>query len=126
MVSQETLWDVPLRRVLVCGSRTWTDGARIGRRLAQLPPGVVIVTGGSVGADHLAAREAHALGLKVELHPADWIKHGSRAGFIRNVAMLDSGVQLVLAFWDGQSPGTKHTIREAGRRSIPVEVEIGV
>ncbi len=34
--------------------------------------------------------------------------------------MLESKPDLVLAFWDGQSRGTKHTITEARRRNIPV------
>jgi len=36
--------------------------------------------------------------------------------------MLDWEPELVLAFWDGRSTGTEHTITEANRRGIPVEV----
>lgn len=113
-------------RVLVCGSRRWTDGRRIAAHLATLPMGTTVVVGGAVGADHLAAREAHGLGLKVEVHAADWARHGRRAGVLRNLEMLDSGVDLVLAFWDGVSKGTQHTISEARNRGIPVRVHVGV
>ncbi len=47
---------------------------------------------------------------------------GRRAGLDRNVRMLDSKPDLALAFWDGQSRGTGHTITEARRRNIPVTV----
>jgi hypothetical protein len=36
--------------------------------------------------------------------------------------MLDQNPGLVIAFWDGKSRGTAHTIGEARRRGIPVEV----
>jgi hypothetical protein len=108
-------------RILVCGSRSWTDAAAIRRRLRAFP-GAVVVSGAARGADSLAAQEAYRMGLAVELHPADWQRDGRRAGFLRNLAMLDSGVDLVLAFWDGSSRGTAHTMAEARRRGIPVEV----
>src|SRR5262245_59245118 len=109
-------------RVLVCGSRSWTDAEAIRRRLCRLPAGAVIVSGAARGADSLAAHEASALGLSVELHPADWQRYGRSAGYRRNIAMLETGVDLVLAFWDGQSHGTTHTALEAQKRGIPVEL----
>ncbi len=74
------------------------------------------------GADPIAHNVAVGLGWNVEPYPADWERHGRRAGHLRNLAMLDYPPDLVLAFWDGQSPGTRHTITEARRRGIPVEV----
>lgn len=111
-------------RVLVCGSRRWHDRDRIGRRMFDLPPSdeTVVVHGAARGADRIAEQEAQKCGLFVEAHPADWERHGKRAGIIRNLEMLDSGVDLVIAFWDGRSSGTKHTMDEAHRRGIPVEV----
>lgn len=41
---------------------------------------------------------------------------------IRNIEMLDQKPDLVLAFWDGASTGTGHTVAEAGKRGIPVEI----
>ena len=48
--------------------------------------------------------------------------YGPRAVVIRNEQMLDTGVDLVIAFWDGQSRGTQHMIESAKRRGIPVEI----
>jgi len=108
--------------VLVCGSRTWGDAAAIYHRLARLPHEATIVHGAAPGADTIAGNAAHDLGLKVEAYPADWGKYGKRAGFIRNVHMLDSGIDLVIAFRRDRSPGTSHTVGVATRRGIPVEV----
>ncbi|MBI1964507.1 MAG: DUF2493 domain-containing protein [Candidatus Rokubacteria bacterium] len=72
-------------RVLVCGSRGWTDYDAILRRLAQIEEGrPTIVHGAAGGADTMADRAAKTLKLTVERYPADWAAYGKRAGFIRN------------------------------------------
>ena len=38
------------------------------------------------------------------------------------VVVLDQNPVLVLAWWDGRSRGTAHTIGEAKKRGIPVEI----
>jgi hypothetical protein len=38
--------------------------------------------------------------------------------------MLDTDPDVVIAFWDGTSRGTRHTIDSAIRRGIPVEAYI--
>lgn len=117
-------------RVLVCGSRDWGDLNTIGERLSLLPPDTTIIHGAAsrgvdgreVSADALADVVARELNMDVEPHPADWKTHGRAAGPIRNLEMLDSGIDLVLAFQRDMSKGTQHTIREAQRRGVAVEV----
>jgi len=109
-------------RVLVCGSRGWTDETRIFQRLSLLPFGTEIISGAASGADSLAAMVAQTLGFTVREFPADWNRYGRSAGFMRNFEMLNQRPDLVIAFWDGQSRGTAHTIRGARARAIPVEV----
>lgn len=117
-------------RVLVCGSRSWGDVPMIRSRLMDLPEGTVIVHGAArMGADRIADVQARALGFAVEAYPAKWYKYKPRdpakknpAGIVRNLEMLDSGIDLVVAFHDGTSPGTAHTVGAARERGIPVEV----
>ncbi len=109
-------------RVLVCGSRTWRYGGKVYERLRQLPRGTHVIHGGARGADFLAATCADSLGMKVECFPADWKNEGRSAGVQRNLLMLQQQPDLVIAFWDGKSTGTAHTIREAEKRGIPVEI----
>lgn len=102
-------------RVLVCGSRDWRDRRIIRetlRALADCYPDlrIVVVHGAARGADRMAGEEARACGYKVEEHPADWKRHGRRAGAIRNAHMLSLGCSRVIAFWDGKSRGTEHMI----------------
>lgn len=109
-------------RVLVTGSRAWVDVFAIRSRLAALPPGSTVVVGDARGADRIAARVARSLGLDVVVYPADWSKHGRRAGILRNLAMLDEPLDRVLAFYIADSPGTAHAIAEARRRGLPLAV----
>lgn len=73
----------------------------------------------------LADEIARGYALTVRLFPADWEQHGRSAGILRNNDMLDTNPDLVIAFWDGKSRGTWHTINEARRRGIPVDVVSG-
>ena len=108
--------------VLACGSRSWVDAQTIRAQLAELPRGTTIVTGGARGADQIAASVGRSLGFEVKVMRADWRRHGTRAGMLRNLAMLDERPDLVLAFHDGRSTGTQHTIDEARRRGFAVRV----
>lgn len=109
-------------KVLVCGSRTWDNGIRMRQRFDRLPPDAEIIHGNAKGADKWADYTARATGRPYRRFPADWNTHGKRAGILRNIQMLDERPDLVLAFWDGKSRGTAHTIGEARKRGIPVEI----
>jgi hypothetical protein len=91
-------------------------------RLLRLPPSAEIIHGGAPGADRIAGWLAEDFGFTVREFKANWDRGGKRAGILRNIKMLDASPDLVIAFWDGKSRGTKHTIDEAKRRGIPVEV----
>lgn len=68
-----------------------------------------IVSGGARGADSYAEKYAHENGLNLIVHQADWNKYGRAAGFKRNQLIWDDS-DVIIAFWDGESKGTKHTI----------------
>lgn len=81
-----------------------------------------IVSGGARGADRLAKRYAdeHEEVYYVE-HPADWKTHGKKAGMLRNLDIVKDG-HMVLAFWNGKSKGTKHTLGLAQTLGKPIKV----
>jgi hypothetical protein len=112
-----------LSRVIVCGSRGWTDRERIADRLFDLKPTTIVVHGSARGADRIAHQEAEKLGLSVEAHPADWQRHGKRAGHIRNEEMAALGADLCIAFWDGSPRGTMDMTEAAARHRIAVEIQ---
>lgn len=109
-------------RILVTGSRDWTDRVRISRSLlveinAACPmlhdeegrptrrdtSDVVIVHGAARGADRLT--EEWAVGcnpaIKTEQYPvtsADWEEHPRIAGYMRNQKMVELGADVCVAF----------------------------
>jgi hypothetical protein len=109
-------------RLLACGSRDWTDRGRIAAVLAGYAAHrpIEVIHGDAPGADALAADVARSYGYAVRAFPPDEARHGDRARPMRNLAMLDARPDVVLAFHDGDSPGTQHTIDEARRRAVPV------
>lgn len=114
---------MPEVRILITGSRTWTD-RRVIRTVfgyAEIEFGgpIVIVSGACpTGADRLCEEAAEAFGWRVERHPADWKAHGKAAGFIRNQAMVDLGADLCLAFIHNGSRGATHTADAAEAAGI--------
>jgi hypothetical protein len=109
-------------RVLVCGSRSWKDGRRIKARLKKLPRGSIIISGGAKGADLLAATVARGLGFEVKEFKPDWEAFGKSAGLKRNIQMLEEKPHLVIAFWDGVSTGTAHTLKHAKEQGVEIEI----
>jgi hypothetical protein len=109
-------------RVIVCGSRDWQDSRRIRDRLLFLPEHATIVHGDARGADSIADGWAKISGFAIEPHPADWERHGKRAGPIRNEEMAALGADICIAFWDGTSTGTADMLKRAEAHGIPTEV----
>lgn len=92
-------------RILITGSRTWSDEQAIRDALATIisqhgPENVTVVHGACpTGADALADRIATAwTGLTVEHHPANWRRYGNSAGHHRNAVMVNLGADQCLAF----------------------------
>ena len=82
---------------------------------------VCILCGMARGADILGHAYAQKHGCKVEEYPAKWDIHGKRAGFMRNEEMAKNADALV-AFWDGESHGTKDMIRRARKHGLDIRV----
>ena len=82
---------------------------------------IVIVSGGARGADKAGEKYANDWGYDLEIYPADWKKHGKAAGFRRNEQMAQTA-DAVIAFWDGESHGTKHMIDVAEEKGLDKRV----
>jgi predicted Rossmann-fold nucleotide-binding protein len=82
---------------------------------------IVIISGGARGADKAGEKYASDEDLDLEIYPADWKKYGKSAGFMRNEQMADIA-DAVIAFWNGESHGTKHMIDIAEEKGLNVKV----
>lgn len=120
-------------RILVCGGRDFKDEECVYKGLDRFRDAHlfssansdddgkydVIISGMAKGADMIAAEYATTYGLILKPFPADWKTHGRKAGYLRNVQMLQEGrPDVVVAFPGGK--GTKMMIDLAQKACVPV------
>lgn len=113
-----------VRRVLITGSRTWTNATRIAEALdAVFDPQVVLVSGAcKKGADRLCEQHWASRGGRVERWPADWDRYGKAAGTRRNQDMVNAGADLCLAFIRIGSRGASDCAYRAQCAGIPTTI----
>lgn len=112
-------------RVIVCGDRdgtiTFDEVIRLAFR--DIPNHSTIIDGGCKGIDRMANRIARELGFKTETYPIsdmDWKTYKTYAGPRRNRIMLETGVDLILAFHPdiSYSKGTKDMLDQGVRKGV--------
>lgn len=93
-------------RVAIIGSRNLT----VENLEDYLPQGVTeIVSGGAKGIDTCAKEYARANHIKLTEFLPDYAKYQKAAPLKRNLQIIDYA-DMVIAFWDGTSKGTKYVI----------------
>lgn len=113
-----------MKRIAVVGSRSYHKPALVREYLAMFKGAEVeIVSGGAPGVDTFAERYAKELGFPVKIFLPDWDRYGKGAGFIRNQQIVDHS-DVLAAFWDGSSRGTKDSIDKALKAEHIQEVRI--
>ena len=97
-------------KVAIIGSRNFNDYELVVETLLEYENIItLIVSGGAKGADMLGERWAKEKNKELLVFYPDWVKYGKSAGFIRNKDIIENS-DIVFAFWDGVSKGTKHSI----------------
>lgn len=105
-------------KVAVIGSR----GLTVSNIEKYLPEDVTeIVSGGAKGVDASAREYALSHGIKLTEFLPEYTKYRRNAPFKRNAAIVEYS-DFIIAFWDGQSKGTKFVIDECRRTEKPVKV----
>jgi len=113
-------------KLIIAGSRTFTDYQGLCQVLAPDRHRITqVITGGARGADRLGIRWAVSHSVRLKGFPADWQRFGKSAGVRRNFQMAQAG-DMLLAFWDGRSAGTRHMIscmQQLGKPVVVIRVE---
>lgn len=122
-------------RILITCSRSWSAWSVMRTALEQCHtkhPGAVLVHGDAPRGDRDAAGIWRSLGGVLEAWPARWREHGTDcrcpnrtevcrfAGMRRNLAMVQSSPDLVLAFIRKASKGATHCAQAAEDAGITV------
>lgn len=112
-------------KVIVAGGREFGGIAIVTQVLDNLfsntEVDITIISGGATGADAMGEMYARSKGTKPEVYKAKWTELGNGAGHIRNAEMAKVGDVLV-AFWDGASPGTANMIKQARKDNLIIYV----
>ena len=117
--------------IIIAGSRDFNDYNVVKKAVREFllskntTDKPTIICGMARGADMVGYTLAKKCGLPLEKFPADW-SIGKKAGYIRNKQMAeyasDNGNGVLLAFWDGESKGTKSMIDLAKRYNLETHV----
>lgn len=106
--------------VAVIGSRSIRQ-ADLSR---YLPPETgMLISGGAVGVDTLAEEYARRHDLPIRVIRPNYALYGRKAPLFRNRQIVECA-DLVVALWDGSSPGTAYTVDYAHERGVPVQLYI--
>lgn len=111
-------------RVIIAGSRSFHSMPELEEAMILSNfKASTVVCGEARGADLLGKQWAIDRNIPVHSYPANWELQGKGAGFKRNEVMANNADALV-AFWDGQSSGTKHMIDLAKRKKLEVYIHL--
>ena len=131
-------------RVIIAGGRDFTNTTVMATVLNNLQDvdhvieieKLILICGMAKGADLTAYSLFKEAGLPIEEYPANWnnleipnavIKYNrngaynATAGYTRNIEMA-CNADMLIAFWDGSSSGTKHMIATARKHNLNVLV----
>lgn len=107
-------------KVAVIGSRGLTV-SDLGRYLPENT--TEIVSGGAKGVDTSARECAKSNGIKLTEFLPEYTRFGRSAPLKRNITIIEYS-DIVLAFWDGKSRGTKFVIDNCRKLGVEVRVYI--
>jgi len=113
--------------IAVVGSRNYINKQFIYKVLdkfiSNLNLDVILVSGGARGVDTISKEYAISRNINIIEFKADWNKYGKSAGFIRNADIINKA-NIVFAFWDGKSSGTKDSINKSIKQNKHLVVYI--
>lgn len=117
-----------VERVIVAGGRDFTDYDKCKQEVLEaINSGFIscdaeLVCGEARGADTMGKLVwQHCLQNKIHSFIPNWDLYKKRAGILRNIEMGDFADKLI-AFWDGESRGTKQMIDYMTKLGKPVTV----
>ena len=100
-------------RVAIVGSRRFTEPERVTEYVNSLPARASIITGSASGVDAAATKAARAKGIPVQVLPASFDELADASKSVARNQRLVDACDVLVAFWDGASKGTRATVDRA-------------
>ena len=109
-------------KLAIIGSRNFNDYKLLCKSLEPYKSKItLVVSGGAKGADSLGEQWAKENNIEILIFLPDWNKFGKKAGFIRNEDIIKN-CDCCIAFWDGESRGTAHSISLCENYNKPLKI----
>ena len=108
-------------KLIIAGKRDFYDYETLKAEVDKLRKSIEIdeiVSGKCSGVDRMGERYAREHHIPVKEFPAAWGTYGKSAGPIRNRKMAIYA-DVLIAFWDGESKGTKNMISQMKEQGKP-------
>lgn len=100
-------------RIGIVGSRHYSRLDRVEQYVAGLPSGSRVVTGSASGVDAAATRAARSKEIPVQTVPASFDEGRDPVQAEARNRRLIENCDVLVAFWDGASQGTRMTVERA-------------
>ena len=113
-------------RVAIVGSRRFSEPGRVSDYVNSLPARASVITGSASGVDAAATKAARAKGIPIQVIPASFDEAADASkSAARNQRLIDA-CDVMVAFWDGSSKGTRATVERALYAGKEVHVFVGL
>jgi hypothetical protein len=100
-------------KVAIVGSRHFAEPARVTDYVKGLPSNASIITGSASGVDAAATKAARDRGIAVQVIPASFEELADATKAVARNQRLVDACDVLVAFWDGASKGTRATVERA-------------
>ena len=100
-------------KIAIVGSRHFADPDRVAAYVRSLPKEASVITGSASGVDAAATKAARERSMPVQVMAAsfDELSDATRSA-ARNQRLVNA-CDVLVAFWDGKSEGTRATVERA-------------
>lgn len=105
-------------KTIIAGSRTILDRRKVFEILDSYDWVTEVISGCAKGVDTIGEEWAKKKGLPIARFPADWLKHGKKAGYLRNLEMADNAEACIVIHRN--SKGSLHMLDIARKKRLRV------
>jgi predicted Rossmann fold nucleotide-binding protein DprA/Smf involved in DNA uptake len=100
-------------KIAIVGSRHFKAPDRVSEYVNSLPGNASVITGSASGVDAAATRAARDRGISVQVMAASFDELSDAARAAARNQRLVNACDVLVAFWDGSSEGTRATVERA-------------